>query len=177
MIEQMNLQPVLEDERVRLVPLTPGDFEALYLVASDPLIWEQHPNRDRYRRDVFQKFFEGALQSRGALLIVDRTTESLIGSSRYYDLNVTQEIVSIGYTFIARSHWGGQFNPRVKRLMIDHAFRFVDRIVFEIGALNRRSQIAIERLGARKIDEKLVTYFGEEPKLNFVYEMDKRHWL
>src|SRR5271168_1431406 len=107
------LQPSIENPWIRLEPLRAGDFEALYSVASDPLIWEQHPNRNRYQRDVFAVYFEGAIESGGAL----------IGSSRYYDLDEAQGSVAIGYTFIARKFWGGRANRELKTLMLEHAFQ------------------------------------------------------
>lgn len=168
----MNLQPTLSNEHVSIRPLQADDFEALYAVACDPLLWEQHPNRDRYKREVFEVFFKGAMESGGAFLVSDAKTGQVIGSSRYYDLK--DEEVCIGYTFIARSHWGGVYNPALKRLMLDHAFKHVERVLFHIGAVNIRSQKAIERLGAKKIGELTMEYYGETEKLNFVYAIEAR---
>ncbi|HXC07131.1 MAG TPA: GNAT family N-acetyltransferase [Bacteroidia bacterium] len=170
------LQPHLENNLIRIQPLQESDFEGLYAVAADPLLWEQHPNPDRYRRDVFQTFFKGAMESGGAFLAFDAKTNQPIGSSRYSDLNEAARTVCIGYTFIARSHWGGKYNPALKTLMLDHAFRFVDAVIFKIGACNIRSQTAIERLGARKTGEALIEYFGEAGKPNFIYEIKKKEW-
>jgi RimJ/RimL family protein N-acetyltransferase len=169
----MDLQPTLENELVKIIPLKQDDFEKLYLVASDPLIWEQHPNKTRYQREVFAKFFEGAMESGGAFLVYDKNTDELIGSSRYYEFDEKAKSISIGYTFFARSHWGGGFNPTLKKMMMAHAFQFVDKIHFHIGAGNKRSQIAIERLGALKIEEREIKYYGEPLHLSFIYEMKK----
>lgn len=169
----MNLQPILENEIVRLVPLAETDFEKLYAVASDPLIWEQHPNRERYKREVFEKFFEGAVQSRGAFLVIDLATGNVIGSTRFYDFNPETKTVLIGYSFLSKSHWGGKYNQAMKNLMINYAFQFVDYIRFHIGAKNIRSQKAIQRLGAKKTGELDLAYFGEGKNLNFVFQIDK----
>jgi RimJ/RimL family protein N-acetyltransferase len=166
----------LANAAVRLSPLREDDFEALHAVASDPLLWAQHPNPDRYRRDVFRTFFDGAMASRGAFLVRDATTDAIVGCSRYYDHDAADRSVLIGYTFVARSRWGTGVNPALKRLMLDHAFRQVDRVLFHIGEHNLRSQVAIGRLGARKIAEKDVAYFGEAIKRNFVYEIGKVDW-
>lgn len=163
----MNTQQRLKNDIVSLVPLKEEDFEQLYAIASDPLIWEQHPNKDRYQREVFQTFFEGALASKGAYLIYENTNNELVGCTRFYDLD--QNAVFIGYTFIKRSHWGAKINPSVKALMLDYAFQFVNEVKFHIGAQNIRSQKAIERLGAKKVREIEVEYYGEVPKLNFEY--------
>ncbi len=169
----LDLQPTLENPAVLLKPLKPEDFEALYLTASDPKIWEQHPNKDRWQRDVFLKFFQGAMESNGAFLIIDKATGGIAGSTRFYDYNETEKSILIGYTFYAVKFWGTGLNPAVKKLMINYIFPFVDKVHFHIGATNFRSQIAIQRLGAVKIGEETVAYYGELPKLNFVYEIVK----
>lgn len=145
------LQPTLRGELVRLEPLRSGDFERLYAVASDPLIWEQHPERDRWKREVFRRFFDGAVQSGGAFLVFDAITDELIGSTRYCGLDPARSEVEVGWTFLARSRWGGRHNGEMKRLMLDHAFRFVDRVVFVIGPENVRSRRAVEKVGGRLV--------------------------
>jgi RimJ/RimL family protein N-acetyltransferase len=172
----MNLQPTLTNETVALYPLTETDFEALYKVASDPLIWAQHPNKDRWKEDVFRNFFDGAMQSKGAFKIVEKATGNTIGSTRFYDVDIPGRSLFIGYTFYATACWGKGINPTVKALMLNYAFQYVDKVLFHIGAANLRSQIAIGRLGAQKVAEQEVTYFGEAPKLNFVYEISKGDW-
>jgi|ERR1044072_35840 RimJ/RimL family protein N-acetyltransferase len=142
-----DLQPTLKSEMLELRPLLPDDFEALYAVASDPLIWEQHPNSDRYKPDVFRKFFDEALQSGGALIAVDRKLDRVIGSSRFHGYDLDRSQIEIGWTFLARSHWGGAYNGEMKRLMLSHAFKFVDNVIFIIGANNLRSQRAVEKIG------------------------------
>ena len=167
----------LQNEFVKLSPLTATDFEKLYKVASDPLIWEQHPNKNRYQREVFETYFTGAMESGGALLIYDNKTGEPIGSSRFYDYDSDKKVIEIGYTFLARDHWGSTYNPAVKALMLDHAFKFVDYVIFHIGAINIRSQKAIEKLGAKKTGEIEMEYYGEEKKLNYIYQIDKQSWI
>jgi RimJ/RimL family protein N-acetyltransferase len=145
-----DLQPTLEGERVLLRPLRPDDFDALYAVARDPLIWEQHPASDRWQEPVFRKFFADALASGGAFLVVDRRTGEVVGSSRYHGYDAQKREVEIGWTFLARSHWGGHFNHEMKRLMLEHAFGFVDTVLFFVGVNNVRSQRAVERIGAAR---------------------------
>ncbi|HLJ95163.1 MAG TPA: GNAT family N-acetyltransferase [Gemmataceae bacterium] len=142
-----DLQPTLNGNLLELRPLRPEDFQSLYAVASDPLIWEQHPIRDRYKLDVFQEFFRRALESGGALLVLDSKDGRVIGSSRFYGYDKDKSEIEIGWTFLARSHWGGIFNQEMKKLMLQHAFRFVDRVVFLVGPQNLRSQRAVEKIG------------------------------
>ena len=173
---EFELQPTLGNELVKIIPLKEDDFEILFNVASDPLIWEQHPNKDRYKREVFMNFFKGAIESEGAFLIYDNETGKAIGSSRYYGYNKEDSSVSIGYTFLAKDHWGTRYNRALKKLMLDHAFKFVNKVYFHIGAENIRSQKAIEKLGAEKIEEVEMEYYGEEKKLNFVYQISAEQW-
>ena len=146
---EFELQPTLRGSLVELRPLQPEDFEALHAAASDPLVWEQHPEPTRYRRDVFQKFFDGAMESKGAFAAVDIQSGKIIGSSRYYDYNAGQREVTVGYTFLARAYWGRSYNREMKLMMLSHAFRFVDRVLFQVGENNLRSQIALRRIGAQ----------------------------
>jgi RimJ/RimL family protein N-acetyltransferase len=170
----MDLEPTdLAGEKTILVPLRAVHFEELYAVASDPLIWEQHPNPDRYKRDVFKTYFEGAMAMEGAFLIRDVETGETVGSSRFYDFDAERSEVKIGYTFFARSCWGKGYNQEVKRLMLEHAFQYVDSAIFHVGMDNTRSRIAMERLGAENIGEVEVAYFGESPKRNVVYRIRK----
>jgi RimJ/RimL family protein N-acetyltransferase len=172
----INLQPLLQSGEVILYPLQENDLEALYAVAADPKIWEQHPNKDRWQKDVFITFFQGALQSKSAFRIVDKTTGEVAGSTRFYDYDPEAGCLLIGYTFYARRYWGKGINHSVKAMMLDYAFQFVSTVRFQIGSENVRSQLAISRLGAKKIDEQQVAYFGETPKLNFIYEIKKVDW-
>jgi RimJ/RimL family protein N-acetyltransferase len=144
-------QPVLKGELIELRPLRSDDFDELFSVASDPLIWEQHPHNTRYKEDVFRKFFRDALDSGGALVVIDSETGRVIGSSRYAGYDEDKSQVEIGWTFLARSHWGGVYNGEMKRLMLDHAFKFVKNVIFVIGTQNFRSQKAVEKLGAVRV--------------------------
>jgi RimJ/RimL family protein N-acetyltransferase len=172
----INFQPILQNDLVMARPLLLVDFENLYLAAADPLIWEQHPNKNRYQREVFQNYFTGAMESGGALLVSDTKTGEIIGSSRYSDYDTATNTVAIGYTFFIRSHWGTGHNYALKRLMLDHIFLYVDAVTFYIGAVNKRSQISLERFGAVKTGEVEMAYFGEAPKLDYRYSITKVRW-
>jgi N-acetyltransferase len=141
-------QPVLHGELLELRPLQACDFDALFHVAADPLIWEQHPERNRCEEPTFRTFFEEALRSKGALVAVDRASGAIIGSSRFHGYDPESSVIEIGWTFLARAYWGGRYNGEMKRLMLDHAFRWVTRVIFVVGPANRRSQRAVEKIGA-----------------------------
>jgi len=152
--KQIDLQPTLTGDLIELRPLCPADFDALFSAASDPLIWEQHPESDRYQRGVFQKYFGGALESKGAFAILERKSGRIIGSSRYCNLDPGKSEVEVGWTFLQRKFWGGSYNRELKKLMLDHAFQFVERVVFVVGEKNLRSQKALEKIGARFLKKK-----------------------
>ncbi len=143
-----DLQPTLTGKLITLRPLRPEDYDALFAAASDPLIWEQHPEPDRYQRQVFQRYWDTALESGGAFAVIERKTGRVIGSTRYHNLKPAESEVEIGWTFLARQYWGGEYNGEMKRLMLDHAFRFVTSVVFVIGEKNLRSQQAVKKIGA-----------------------------
>ena len=156
-----DLQPTLRGELVELRPLTADDWDALYAVACDPLIWEQHPEPERWRPDVFRRFFQGALDSGGAFLVLDRESQQVIGSTRYFGYNEARSEIEIGWTFLARSHWGGRYNGDMKRLMLRHAFQFVTRVLFLIGPNNLRSQKAVERIGGTRSESRPARDIGD----------------
>jgi RimJ/RimL family protein N-acetyltransferase len=148
-------QPHLLGDLVELRPLRETDFADLYAVAADPLIWEQHPDPNRHREDVFRDFFSDHLASGGALLALDRRAENVIGTSRFHGYDSVRSEVEIGWTFLARSHWGGAYNGEMKSLMLGHAFQFVQNVVFLVHPGNTRSQLAVERLGAVRVGERV----------------------
>ncbi len=170
-----NLQPdILENDLIRILPLYENDFERLFAVASDPLIWELHPDSNRYKREVFKKFFDGAVESRSSFLVYDKVTNELIGSTRFYDLQPDYSKVAIGYTFLTRKYWGGLYNKSMKKLLIDYAFDYVDSVIFHIGITNFRSQRAILKIGAKWIRKIDFSNIGKLP--HYEYEMKKNEW-
>ena len=148
----MDLQPILENELVRISPLKSTDLEPLYEVVKDPMIWEQHPCK-RYVRTEFEKFFSESLKSHGALTIFDKLTDNIIGSSRFKKVEGFSSGVEIGWTFLSRDYWGGQYNKVVKESMIEHAFKYVDNVIFYIDKNNIRSQKAVEKINGQRIEK------------------------
>ena len=156
----LDRQPLLKGEHLRLRPLRGEDWDALFAAASDPLIWEQHPAHDRWKEEVFRAFFADALANRGALVAIDKASGAVIGSSRFQGLDEGHKeqggggSVEIGWTFLARSHWGGTFNHEMKRLMLAHALASVAECRFLVGESNLRSRRALEKIGARLTDRR-----------------------
>jgi RimJ/RimL family protein N-acetyltransferase len=143
----MDLQPTLEGPRLLLRPLRAEDFEDLYAAASDPRIWEAHPERDRWKRPVFEAFFQKGLAGGAAFAVVDKAKGEIVGTSRYYDWDPAAKTVAIGFTFLTRAYWGGDYNRELKKLMLDHAFKFAEKVLFHVGERNLRSRRAMEKIG------------------------------
>jgi N-acetyltransferase len=167
------LQPHLTGSVVELRPLKPEDWNDLFAVAADPLIWEQHPASDRYKEDVFKIFFTEALESGGAFVVADKNAQQIIGSTRFYGYDPQKSEIEIGWTFLARKYWGGDYNPEMKRLLLNHAFKFVQHVVFFVGEKNIRSQKAMERIGATKMGLVTRTYRNYPPALNVKYVINR----
>jgi RimJ/RimL family protein N-acetyltransferase len=161
-----DLQPVLVGELLELRPLRADDFDSLFAVASDPLIWEQHPERERYQEPTFRAFFADAIKSGGAFVALERASGQIIGSSRFFGFDANRSEIEIGWSFLARAYWGGRYNGEMKRLMLEHAFRWVERVIFVIGPDNYRSQRAVEKLGGVRARVEVVR--GQE---RVVYEL------
>jgi len=168
-----DLQRHLKGELLELRPLATDDWDELFAVAADPLIWEQHPERDRYTESVFRTFFKDALESGGAFVIIDRHTQQIIGSTRFYGYDPEKSEIEIGWTFLARKYWGGRYNAEMKRLLLNHAFKFVENVVFFVGEDNVRSQKAMQKIGAIKAGTATRTSGNRQPARNVKYMIRK----
>ncbi len=164
-------QPSLSGGLITTRPLLPEDFDSLFLAASDPAIWEQHFEPDRYKREVFTKFFNRAIKSRSALLVKDSKSHEVIGTSRYERICFEKSECEIGYTFLIRRCWGLGYNTELKHLMINHAFKFVKTIILYVSERNLRSQKAVEKLGAMKTE----LFKGPHHK-SYVFHLKKENW-
>lgn len=167
-------QPLLEGELVRLRPSTPDDWEALFGIASDPLIWEVHPAHDRWQEPVFRGYFDAGIASGGALTILDKASGAVIGSSRYDNWKPEADEIEIGWTYIARSHWGGTYNGEIKRLMLDHIHRQVGIVVFTVGETNVRSRRAMEKIGGVLRPGIEMRLMAGEMKPHVIYEIRRQ---
>lgn len=171
-----SIQKILSNENVLLKPLQETDFDALFLQAGNKEVWDQHPNKNRYKREVFQNFFDGAMASSGGFAIIDQPSNKIIGSTRFYDYDEVANTIYIGYTFYGKEFWGKNYNAQAKKLMLDYIFQFVDAVKFHVGSENSRSKRAMEKLGAENLGEMEIAYFGEASKMNIVYQINKNNW-
>ncbi|MEM7750083.1 MAG: GNAT family N-acetyltransferase [Pseudomonadota bacterium] len=170
-----DINPTLDGDRLHLRPLQEGDRGALYAAASDPETWAQHPASNRHEREVFEPYFDYLLSSGGTLVAIAREEGLTIGCSRFYPVPDHPGEFGIGFTFLARSHWGGSWNKEMKSLMVAHALKHFQRVWFHIAPNNQRSQIATTRLGAKfAYDAELQV--GLSPAMTKCYTLTKEDW-
>jgi RimJ/RimL family protein N-acetyltransferase len=164
----------LKDDLIVLKQVQVSDFEKLFEVASDPTIWEQHPSKDRFKKEVFKDYFDSIFPDATAFLVICAKTNAIIGSSRFYEYHPELSYVAVGYTFLAKSYWGGQYNAHLKKLMLDYAFQYVDTVVLHIGSQNQRSQLAAAKLGALTFSEKMKSWpTYREQEVNVYFEKQR----
>jgi len=84
--------------------------------------------------------------------------------------------VEIGWTFLERAFWGGTYNREMKSLMLDHAFKFVDRVVFVVGENNLRSQRALQKIGARFLKRVQSAMPDGTVTMNLVFVIERSGW-
>ena len=170
----MDRQPTLEGERLLLRPLREDDWDALWTIAADRELWAIHPAHDRWQEPVFRDFFADALAKGGALAIVEKATSPVIGSSRFQDYDPSGGgSVEIGWTFLARAHWGGGLNADLKRLMLGHAYRTVEGAIFVVGEANVISRRAMEKIGGRLTGEVRDMPRGGQTQRHVIFEIDR----
>ncbi|NBF13383.1 GNAT family N-acetyltransferase [Pseudomonas sp. Fl4BN1] len=171
-MQSLPVSPSIVGESLELRPLQATDFESLYSVASDPLIWAQHQSKTRYQEPVFREWFNEALTSKSALIVIERDSGKVVGSSRYYEYSEERREVAIGYTFLSREKWGGNANRELKRLMLKHAFQWVDTVWFHVAGQNIRSQRAMEKIGG-ELSHKLIKPLTEGSQENYFYKVER----
>lgn len=163
-------QPTLEGPSLSLRPLRASDHEEFVAVAGDPLIWEEHPESDRAMPEKVERFFDEALASGGALVVLD--DGKIIGSSRYEEVDEERSRILVDHTFLARTHWTKESYIEVKKLLFDHAFMAVETVELRVGAENARTRGAVEDfLGAALVDM-VSTPIGDHA----VYEVSREAW-
>jgi N-acetyltransferase len=168
-----DLQPTLSNDLLTIRPLKADDFDNLYKVASDPLIWEQHPAKDRYQKEVFTKLFNEGLASSGALVIIDKKTDKIIGSTRFNPVPETGNAIEIGWSYLARAYWGGLYNRSQKHLLMDYAFQHVGHVFYYINKFNMRSRKAVEKLGGNRISHFNNQLLDPRSEVGVIYRIGK----
>lgn len=173
-LKTMDLQPTLYGPRVHIRPLAAADWDAMYQAASDPAIWAQHPATNRYQEPVFRNFFNIALASGSAFTLIHRSDGAIMGSTRYHGYDAAVSEIEIGWSFLSCEYWGGSYNLEIKTLLLSHAFRFVDTVVFWVGNTNIRSQRAMEKIGGVRRPGIHTRTLGGVASHNVIFEIRKK---
>ncbi|GJM12718.1 MAG: putative acetyltransferase [Pseudohongiella sp.] len=173
MSDTFDFKPVLEGPRVTVRPIRESDWEGMFAAAGNPEVWKGHPATNRYQEPVFRAFFDDALASGSAFTFVDRESDKIIGSSRYNDFDAALSEIEIGWTFLDRGYWGGSYNAEIKKLMLDHAFGYVDTVLFWVGDTNIISMRAVEKIGGVRRDEVKVRVLNGISYPHVIYEISK----
>lgn len=144
----------LSGHGVQLEPLTRGHIAPLQEAVDDgdigAISYVTVP-----ARDCIAGWVEEALAMRDAgrqLPFAILAGGHVVGSTRFYDIDLSVPTLAIGYTFHAASVWRSHVNTAGKRLMLGHAFDTLgaQSVYFHTSHQNLRSQAAIERLGAQR---------------------------
>jgi RimJ/RimL family protein N-acetyltransferase len=168
--------PTLSNKLVSISAIQKEDFEELYQSASDPEIWENHPSYDRYKREVFQSFFDGAMDSIGGIVIREQATNKIIGSSRFNQIPDREDIVEIGWSFLAKAYWGGKYNRAFKSLMIDYGLKRYTDILFYVDVDNIVSQNAMNKLSATRYGPEGTEHLPSKKPTHLIYVINKDNW-
>jgi RimJ/RimL family protein N-acetyltransferase len=169
----MNLQPTLTGTTLTLRPMSPADWAALFAVAADPEIWAIHPAHDRWQEPVFRRFFEDGLASGGSMVAVDNASGAIIGHSRYDLARVEPGEIEVGWSFLVRNRWGGAANREVKGLLVAHALKSFDRVMFMVGETNLRSRRAMEKIGGILTTRQQISELAGQPVVHVIYQIDR----
>lgn len=170
---EFNFQPILSGELIAMRPYSDDDFEGLYAVAADPLIWEVHPVPERAERKYFKANTDDALSDKGGLVAIERTTSRIVGFSRFSQVYVGPAEIEIGWSFLSRHLWGGQHNRDMKRIMLAHALTTFPRVIFRVGESNIRSCRAMEKIGGIRIPwDETITALGRDMRF-IAYEVTR----
>ena len=172
-----NLQPTLENDLLIIRPMQADDFDGLYKVASDPLVWAQHPAKDRYQLPVFTALFKDGLASGGAFVVIDKATGGIIGSTRFNPVKESANAIEIGWSYLACAYWGGVVNKSQKYLLMDYAFQYVDNVLFYINKDNVRSRKAVEKLGGTRITHLDGRLLDARSDVGVIYRIGKNDFL
>ncbi|MEK6510864.1 GNAT family N-acetyltransferase [Myroides odoratimimus] len=144
---------VLEGTTVDLIPLEKGHLEELYQASADKELWRLVPT-DCSDRDTFYDNYQNALIAREKglqypFVIIDKRTQKIIGSTRFFEMYEADKKLEIGWTWITQEYWGSVVNLECKLLLLTYCFEVLktNRVQLKTKDTNIRSRKAIEKIG------------------------------
>ena len=145
---------VLEDERVILRPLKLADVTVLSeYVQKEPEIWQFSLVAIQKVEDL-EGYIQAALLARQdqtayPFIVFDKLTQTYVGSTRFYDMQLVFETTQLGYTWYSKKVWGTGLNAHCKFLLLQFAFEKMNlkRVEFRADNENKRSIAAMQKIG------------------------------
>jgi RimJ/RimL family protein N-acetyltransferase len=145
---------VLEDDKVILTPITISDTEHLVqYVINEPELWQFSLVAIQKPEDL-KGYIQAAIDARlsqiaYAFIVFDKTSQSYVGSTRFYDIQLPFETTQLGYTWYSKKVWGTGLNQHCKYLLLQFAFEQMHfkRVEFRADNANKRSIAAMQKIG------------------------------
>lgn len=145
---------VLENERTILRPMESKDLELLtHFSINEPDLWT-YSLTPASGIENLKKYIDKALNDKAAgyaypFIVIDKKTNEVAGSTRFYDINAAYDTTQLGYTWYGKKYQGTGLNKNCKYLMLTHAFENwgMQRVEFRADYNNKRSIAAMKSIG------------------------------
>ncbi|GGA60249.1 N-acetyltransferase [Edaphobacter acidisoli] len=148
------MPPTLEGRKVRLEPMTLAHIPALEKIAFDDRIWRYMTHPVKTPADL-RAWVEASLQKEAAgtdqpWVTVLKSTNRVIGSTRFLDFDHEHRTTELGNTWLAPEFHGAGINPEAKLLQLTYAFEQLNlnRVALKTHHENLQSQTAMKKIGA-----------------------------
>ncbi|TBN04438.1 N-acetyltransferase [Hyunsoonleella flava] len=143
----------LENNRVKLSPLTLDNYSHLITIGSEPNLVQYSPSKVDTPKDL-KAYVETALEWQDnntaiPFIVFDKAVNAYAGTSRYMNISWHHSVLEIGATWIGRKFQGTDLNMNMKFLMLQHAFETLnfDKVEFRVDERNMASRKAVEKIG------------------------------
>ena len=149
----------LKGKYIYLELLQPNNKETLRDLAKDERIWEGNRGfiLNETFDDQFDNYFATALDNNAmggqqAFVMHKVSDDSIIGMTRFLNIDKKEKRLEIGYTWYIPAVWGKVYNKECKLLLLQYTFEelYFNRAQFNVAGQNIRSQKAVEKIGGEK---------------------------
>ncbi len=145
---------ILENDRVKLSPLKLEDFnELLPFSLTEPELWDYSLISGSGKKQL-QSYINSALKNRATgialpFVVFDREKNKVAGTTRFYNFDKANNVISIGHTWYGKEFQGTGLNKNCKLLLLSQAFDNwnIERVEFRADLQNKRSINAMKSIG------------------------------
>ena len=144
---------VLHGINIQLEPMNCDHVEGLRQAADNEQIWRYMP--EKATGDLFDVWFNNSLDKMSAgvqltYIVRDKASQAILGATAFYDIQLDNKRLALGYSWYIPAVWGSRVNPESKLLMLTQAFEHwaMNRIEIGTDSRNTHSYNAILKLGA-----------------------------